>query len=118
MKIKLDACDKKWSKLVREKIPYCQNCGKKASDDWILNAHHIRPRGRSITRYDLKNALILCAYCHTLGDQSVHRSSNQEVWVVRIIGQKEWDRLEKLSLKYMSRDKARKEFLKSLTTNN
>ena len=64
-----------------------------------------------MTRYDLSNALVLCAYCHTLGDGSVHRSANQEKWVVRIIGQKEWNRLERLSVKYKSRDKARKEFL-------
>ena len=118
MRIKLDNADIKWSKIAREKTPYCQNCGKKAVDGWVLNAHHIRPRGRSMTRYDLSNALVLCAYSHTLGDQSVHRSANQEKWVVKIIGQKEWNRLEKLSLKYKSRDKARKEFLESLTTDD
>ena len=115
LKIKIDSADTKWSKLAREKTPYCQNCGKKAIDGWVLNAHHIRPRGRSMTRFDPTNALVLCAYCHTLGDKSVHRSANQEAWVVRIIGQKEWNRLEKLSMQYKSREKARKEFLSKYT---
>lgn len=68
-----------------------------------------------MTRYDLSNGITLCAYCHTLGDKSVHRSANQEKWVVRIIGQKEWNRLEKLSLKYKARSKARAEFLESIS---
>ena len=108
MKIRLDKDDILWSKKVRERDGKCKRCGRKPP--YQLQAHHIRPRGRSMTRYDLSNGITLCANCHTLQDYAVHRSSNQEAWLVAIIGQKEYDRLEKLSLQYKSRKKARKEF--------
>lgn len=109
MKIKLDHADTKWSKLVRQRDGCCRRCGKRPP--WVLQAHHIRPRGRSMTRYDVANGITLCAYCHTLGQDSVHRSDNQKAWLVKIIGLKEYNRLEKLSIQYKSRAKAKQEFL-------
>lgn len=112
MKTKTDKYDTKWSELVRQRDGQCRKCGRKPP--YVLQAHHIRPRGRSITRYDLSNGITLCAYCHTLGPDAIHKSSNQEKWLVKIIGQKEFNRLEKLSMKYMSREKAKKEFIDHL----
>ena len=107
--MKLDKADKLVSKLAREKTPYCQNCGKK---NCVLNAHHIFPRGRSSTRYDLKNILVLCVQCHTFSDNSVHKSpEGSKKFCIRIIGAKEYRRLELLSLQYKSRSKAKSEFL-------
>lgn len=113
MKIKIDHADKKWSKLVRERDGKCRACGKRPP--YVLQAHHVRPRGRSNTRYLLANGITLCAYCHTLGANSVHRSDNQKAWLVKIIGLKEYNRLDKLSNVYKSRLKAKKEFLEQYT---
>lgn len=109
MRIHLDSADTKCSKIAREKTPYCQNCGKK---NCVLNAHHIMPRNRSFTRYLLENLLVLCVHCHVFDDNSVHKSSlGSKKWCIKIIGPKEYNRLEKLSLQYKSRAKAKKEFL-------
>jgi hypothetical protein len=63
----------------------------------------------------LDNILVLCVHCHTFSDKSVHKSpEGSKRFVVRLIGEEEYKRLERLSLKYKSRDKARKEFLVSL----
>src|SRR3990167_3212246 len=110
MRIRLSSIDSKWSKLVRERDGKCRRCGRKPP--YALNAHHIMPRSRSNTRYDLKNGLTLCVTCHTFGDDSVHRSpEGSKRWCIKLIGSKEWNRLERLSLQYKARDKARKEFL-------
>ena len=109
MKIKRDPEDIKWSKLVRDRDGKCRVCGKTPPSK--LDAHHIRPRGRSITRWDLSNGITLCVHHHVFGKDAIHNSINQEKWMTDIIGKKEWDRLEKLSNQYQSRDKARKEFL-------
>ena len=109
MKISIDKHDTKWSKMAREKKPYCQNCLTKLK---VLNAHHIMPRGRMSTRLDLSNALVLCVSCHVFDDTSVHKSpEGSKKFCVRIIGLKEWNRLEKLSLQYKSKEKAIKEFI-------
>lgn len=108
MKVKIDPQDRQASKLAREKTPYCQNCGGTG----VLNAHHIMPRSRSSTRYYLPNLLVLCVHCHTFGDHSVHRSpEGSKKFCIKIIGAKEYNRLEKLSNTYKSREKARKEFI-------
>jgi hypothetical protein len=114
VKIKTDKHDTKWSKLVRERDGKCRKCGKQPP--YQLQAHHIRPRGRSMTRYDLSNGLTLCVHCHTFGKDAVHTSTNQEAWLVAVIGQAEFDRLEALSLQYKSREKARKEFIATYET--
>ena|SRR3990167_684558 len=109
MKIRQDKVDILWSKLVRERDGCCRKCGKQAP--YKLDAHHIRPRSRSNTRYDLSNGLSLCVHHHRFGEDAVHNVSNQKEWLVKIIGLKEFNRLDKKSLEYNSRDKARKEFL-------
>ena len=109
-----DKADILWSKLVRERDRQCRNhsCNRKEN----LNAHHIFPRSRSATRYLLENGISLCPACHVFSPDSVHKSpEGSKKFCIRIIGAKEYRRLEKLSLKYKSRAKAKEEFLTNLT---
>jgi hypothetical protein len=39
-----------------------------------LNVHHIFSRSRQSVRYDLSNAIVLCAGHHTLNNDSAHKS--------------------------------------------
>jgi hypothetical protein len=49
--------------------------------------------------------------CHVFSPDSVHRSpEGSKKFCIRIIGAKEYNRLEKLSLKYKNRKQAQKEF--------
>ena len=93
--------------MVRERDGKCRNCGKTNN----LNAHHIHPRGRKSTRLVLENGLSLCAGCHVFSPDSVHRSpEGSKKFCVRIIGEEEYTRLEKLSNQTMSERKAIEEF--------
>ena len=112
MKIRLGKWDKIWSKLVRERDSQCMKpgCGKKPP--YVLNAHHIRPRGRKSTRFLLDNGITFCFSHDTGTDDSVHRIGNQ--FIIDIIGKKEFNRLDKLSLQMKSERQAIKEFEESL----
>jgi ribosomal protein S27AE len=113
--MKLDKYDKLASQSVRKKWLKCRNCGRTGS----LNAHHIMPRSRSSTRYLLENLLVICPLCHVFGPDSVHRSpTGSKKFCIRIIGAKEYRRLEKLSLKYKNRKQAQKEFLEKYKSNS
>lgn len=55
-----DMCDTLWSRKVRAFWNWkCAVCGKGKID-----AHHIVPRQFEATRYDPKNGIGLCSYCH------------------------------------------------------
>ena len=106
--IKISRFDAIWSKLVRERDGKCRNCGKKDN----LNAHHIHPRGRKSTRLVLENGISLCAGCHVFSPDSVHRSpEGSKAFCVKLIGLKEYIRLEKMSNQTMSERDAIKDFL-------
>ena len=107
MKIHIDSADTKWSLQVRARDGRCRKCGRMAP--WKLEAHHIMPRARSATRYDIANGLTLCFVHHVMGDDSAHRVGKQ--FVIDIIGLTEYKRLEKKSVQTISRAKARAEFL-------
>lgn len=109
-KIKVQKEDKLWSKLVRERDGACRKCGKKPP--YRLHAHHIMSRVNSATRYDLKNGLTLCVHHHVFGNDSAHKVGKQ--FVIDIIGQKEYNRLEKLSKTVVKRADAKKIFLAKL----
>ena len=118
MRIKIDFADKLWSKLVRERDRECRAVDKKTGKrcsrrpPYKLEAHHVMPRGRSMTRYDLSNGLTLCFIHHSSGDDSVHKSpEGSKKFCIRIIGAKEYRKLERLSLTYKSRSRAKSEFL-------
>ena len=117
--MKLDKADLLWSKLVRERDGECRAIDKKTGKrcsrrpSYKLEAHHIMPRSRSMARYDLSNGITLCFIHHSSGDDSIHRSpEGSKKFCIKIIGAKEYRRLEKLSLQYKSREKAKAEFLK------
>lgn len=116
MKIRLSKYDKLWSKLVRERDRKCRKLGCNKQSPWVLNAHHIRPRGRKSTRLLLENGITLCFAHHTGTDDSVHRRGDQ--FIVEIIGKREFNRLEKLSLKIKTEREAITEFKEFLSTKN
>lgn len=65
------ACDSLWGKIIRGRSGACEYCG--LTDERQLNAHHIFPRGRLATRYDLDNGICLCINHHTFSkDFSAH----------------------------------------------
>lgn len=71
------------------------------------------PRGRSNTRFDVSNGLTLCVTHHVWGTPSAHHDGKP--FIVGIIGLKEYNRLQKLSLVSISRAKARAAFLEGVT---
>lgn len=107
LKIRLGKYDKIWSLMVRERDGKCRNCGR--GSPWKLEAHHIRPRGRKSTRYLLENGITLCVLCHKFGDNAVHQIGDRP-FMEPLIGKKEFNRLEKLSLKLKSDKEAQTEF--------
>ena len=62
--------DDLWRKIVKLK-GYCTICGKPASQ-CQLHAHHVIGRSNYATRFDLRNGICLCAYCHKLSPKSAH----------------------------------------------
>lgn len=65
-KIKRNIADKHFSDSIRKAAEWkCQRCEKDYSDKpQGLQCSHFISRGHWATRYDPKNALALCAYCH------------------------------------------------------
>ena len=82
--------DKLWSKAI---ISRDKTCRYSNSTD-RLSAHHIRSRRHSITRWNLENGICLSWRVHFL------QKANPELFhdkIIECIGQKEYDRLKKLS---------------------
>lgn len=70
-KIRMSACDKEWSKLVRERDKRCLSCGKRDN----LAAHHYLRRSVKSTRLLLENGVTLCPSCHIFNHQfSAHKT--------------------------------------------
>lgn len=61
--------DKLWSSIVHQKGK-CEVCGKTSN----LNSHHLIGRRNLSTRWDLRNACLLCPACHTFGNNSAHQN--------------------------------------------
>jgi hypothetical protein len=82
--------DKLWSRAV---ISSDKACRYSNSTD-RLSAHHIRSRRHAITRWNLENGLCLAWSVHFL------QKANPELFhdrIIEIIGQKEYNRLKKIS---------------------
>jgi len=77
-KIRISTYDRKWSKLAREKTPYCWYCGTPDG----LNAHHFIRRAIKGLRLDLANAVILCTSHHVFNHEfSAHKTPEKfERW--------------------------------------
>jgi hypothetical protein len=82
--------DKLFSKAVIARDGKCVVSGS----DYRLSAHHIRSRRHTITRWNLDNGICLSWKVHSL------QKFNPELFhdkIIECIGQKEYDRLKKLS---------------------
>jgi hypothetical protein len=67
-KIKIDPLDSLFSRVIRLRANNkCQRCGKYKEFKQLQAAHCWGRRKKSV-RYDLDNALGLCAYCHRVID--------------------------------------------------
>lgn len=83
-------CDKLWSKCI---IMRDKTCRLTNSSD-RLSAHHIRSRSHKITRWNMENGICLSWRVHFL------QKANPELFhdrIIEIIGQKEYNRLKKIS---------------------
>lgn len=108
MRIRLSKADKLWSRIVRERDGECRYCSKRPP--YVLQAHHIMPRGRKSTRLLLENGVTLCFSHHVGTDNSAHRNPT---FIKDLVGTKEYKRLEKLSLILKTERQAVKEFLEN-----
>ena len=106
-KISINKEDKEWGRLVRERDGKCLYCGKTE----YLQAHHLFSRGRSATRFNLKNGFTLCAGCHTFNPSfSAHRTPDKfKEWAKGYLG-KDFPKLERLANTTLSRTKAIEQF--------
>jgi hypothetical protein len=77
-KIKLSKYDTQWSKIAREKTPYCEYCKQTEG----LNAHHFKGRSCKATRLMMENAVILCVSHHVFNHEfSAHKTPEKfERW--------------------------------------
>ena len=76
--------------FIKERGGKCEWCGSTER----LTVHHIRSRRHSITRWNLENGICLSWRVHFL------QKANPELFhdkIIECIGQKEYDRLKKLS---------------------
>jgi len=90
----IEACDKLWSKRVKERDRFCQMCG---TNRGVLEAHHICGRGSCGTRFDLRNGVTLCKYiCHVWAE---NHPKDFEIWVRPWVRSDVYDELSMLSRK-------------------
>ena len=59
MKIRINALDSLFSKLIRKQRPNCEICGKASTQ-----VHHWKGRRNQSVRYDPDNAWSVCFTCH------------------------------------------------------
>lgn len=106
--IKIDRHDTRWGKMVRERDGKCLYCG----DTETLQAHHLFPRSRSGTRFELQNGITLCASHHTFNYEfSAHKTPEKfKRWAKKFLGDGLYNWLQKKSLGSMTRYQAIKEF--------
>jgi len=53
----------------------CAYCRKRSP----LNVHHIFSRSKKSVRWDMDNLIVLCAGCHTLGNNSFHKNPIESI---------------------------------------
>lgn len=87
--------DKEFSLKVRERDKFvCQRCGKKGK---FVHCAHIFSRNSLSVRYEMKNGITLCYYCHIIW---AHRNPAEfTLWAMKKIGIETFNWLEKLSRK-------------------
>lgn len=85
---------KLWSQVVRDRDKTCRIC----NSDYRLQAHHIRSRANEATKFLVQNGLTVCSKCHI--QQKFNPEKFQDM-VIGVIGNKEYQRLKKMSLTVM-----------------
>lgn len=89
------SCDSLWSKCIRTRDPICVKCGKPTTE-----AHHIFGRANKSTRWDLRNGIGLCSYCHVFSkqgfEQAPYRTDNMDI-IDKKLGVKHLNELEELT---------------------
>ena len=63
-------CSDLWSEIIRFK-GYCEKCGKPESQT-VLNAHHYISKNNKNLKFDLRNGVCLCVWCHIWSSESAH----------------------------------------------
>lgn len=93
--------DKTFSLFIRKRDGRCMRC-KRA--DKALDCSHYWRRDMWGTRFDPKNCVALCRDCHTLWER--HQNPEYKAWMIRWIGQAEYDALEHRARTYKGRRNA------------
>ena len=89
-KQKIKKLDKLWSQIIRSRGK-CERCNK----DTTLAAHHINPRNKFNTRWDLENGVCLCYRCHI---HWAHKDvPDAAEWFKERLGEKQYDDLKQRS---------------------
>ena len=86
----IKACDTLFSKIIRKQFPVCQKCGRNPS----RHVHHIFTRRCMSVRYSQLNIVSICGGCHLKAHE--HPELFRD-FVVKQIGQKEYDALKALA---------------------
>lgn len=82
--------DTKFSNDMREKHPYCANCGRKSN----LTVSHYWGRTRSATRYCKDNCDVLCWMpCHVSWEKEKQGAYRE--FMVKKLGQDGYDKLQR-----------------------
>jgi hypothetical protein len=85
--------DRLWGMVIHNRDVGCQWCRK--NDGSKLDAHHIFSRTNRSTRWDTKNGILLCYYCHNFRIGKDHEGLRSRVIVK--LGYKEYKKLYKRS---------------------
>lgn len=107
-KIKIDACDKLFSKIIRERDKHCIRCGKVDN----LQCSHYWGRRMESVRFDLQNADTLCPSCHDRWEhQKEIRILNKVVmgeyalWKIKQLGQNGYNLLKLRAHTFKKKDR-------------
>ena len=104
--------DREFSLHIRARDGKCMRCGRKPPDI-NLQCSHFWHRGHSATRYDPKNCIALCAGCH-LYKWEVEKQGEYRDFMVRWLGQTEYDLLKKRAQSTVKRSDAILQLMKLL----
>lgn len=98
-----DTADKYFSRWIRERDGKCLNCG---TTERLTCSHYYR-RGHSSTRWDPKNCITLCLFCHSEWEGPKYIYTQHMIdW----LGEEELLKLEKKAGTFMKRSDAVAEF--------
>ena len=90
---KLSTADRKFGDFIRKRDKVCQKCGRK---DRQLQCSHYWDRQWWATRYDPKNCIALCAWCHTFDKDNWEkdRLKEYEAYMIKKLGKAGFETLK------------------------